>query len=175
MQQLHVGDPFDETTDIGPLSVAFQFKRVRQHLRDAKRQGAKILCGGKRMGNRGYFIEPTVLTHVTHSMKVMREETFGPLLPIMSVASEEEMVRLANDSAYGLTASIWTRDLIRGEALARQIEVGTVEINRHGMSKAGLPWGGYKQSGLGRIYSKEGIHAFTNIKHIWTVKPDRKV
>lgn len=170
MQSIRVGDPLDEVTDMGPLSVKFQFRKVLQHIQDAKKKGAKILLGGKRLGKIGYFIEPTLLTNVSHSMKIMREETFGPVLPIMSVKTEDEMITLANDSDYGLTASIWTKDLSRGEELAQKIQAGTVEINRHGMSKAGLPWGGYKDSGLGRIYSREGIHAFTNVKHIWTMK-----
>ncbi|OHA93849.1 MAG: hypothetical protein A2W51_01240 [Candidatus Zambryskibacteria bacterium RIFCSPHIGHO2_02_39_10] len=107
-------------------------------------------------------------------MKIMREETFGPVIPIMKFSKIEQAIALANDSVFGLTASIWTRNIKLGEKIARQIEAGTVEINRHGMSKAGLPWGGYKLSGLGRIYSREGIRsAFTNIKHIWTVKNGR--
>lgn len=170
MQNLRVGDPFDEATDVGPLSVEFQFKKVLSHIREAKRKGAKILTGGKRIGKVGYFIAPTVVTNVNHTMKIMREETFGPVLPIMKIKNEDEAIKLANDSSFGLTASIWTKDVKHGEILGRQIQAGTVEINRHGMSKAGLPWGGYKNSGLGRIYSKEGIHAFTNIKHIWTIK-----
>lgn len=170
MQNLRVGDPFDEAADIGPLSVAFQFKKVLSHIRDAKRKGAKILTGGNRIGQVGYFIAPTVVTHVNHSMRIMREETFGPVLPIMKVKDEHEAIKLANDSVFGLTASLWTKNVKHGEELAAKIQAGTVEINRHGMSKAGFPWGGYKDSGLGRIYSREGIHTFTNIKHIWTVK-----
>ena len=107
---------------------------------------------------------------VHHNMKIMKEETFGPVTPIMRFSDVEEAIRLMNDSSYGLTASIWTSDLRKGEEIARRIEAGTVEINRHGMSKAGCPWGGYKNSGIGRIYSKEGIREFCNVKHVWTVK-----
>ena len=100
----------------------------------------------------------------------MKEETFGPITPIMKFQNIDQAVKLANDSDYGLTASVWTQDLSKGEEIAKKIQAGTVEINRHGISKAGCPWGGYKNSGIGRIYSKEGIREFTNTKHIWAVK-----
>jgi len=110
------------------------------------------------------------MTGVRHGMKIMQEETFGPITPIMKCDDVEEMINLTNDSIYGLTASVWTKDMKKGEEIARRIEAGTVEINRHGMSKPGCPWGGCKQSGIGRIYSKEGIREFCNIKHVWVVK-----
>ncbi len=171
IKKIKIGDPFDESVEMGPMSVKFQYNKVLDHIREAKAKGAKILSGGQAMDLPGYFINPAVLVDVNHSMKIMKEETFGPIIPIMKFSSIEQAVKLANDTDYGLTASIWTKNIKRGEAVAKQIQAGTVEINRHGMSKAALPWGGYKMSGLGRIYSKEGIRgAFTNIKHIWTVK-----
>ena len=172
IKKINVGDPFDEKTDMGPMSVKFQYDIVLGHIKDALGNGAKLLIGGKSSG--GLFIKPGIIVGVNHSMKIMREETFGPVIPIMKFSKIEQAIALANDSVFGLTASIWTRNIKLGEKIARQIEAGTVEINRHGMSKAGLPWGGYKLSGLGRIYSREGIRsAFTNIKHIWTVKNGR--
>lgn len=171
VKALKVGDPLDETTNIGPFSVKFQMERYLAHFDEALRMGARIAYGGTRLPRRGFFVQPGVLTQVTHEMLIMREETFGPIIPIMRVATETEAIALANDSDYGLTASIWTRNLARGEELARKLQAGTVSINRHGMSKPGCPWGGFKKSGLGRIYSKEGIRAaFTNIKHVWVVK-----
>lgn len=169
-KKIKVGNPLDEKTDMGPFAVKFQMDRVIDHLTDAVEKGAKLLYGGNKIGERGYFMNPGVLVNVDHSMKIMKEETFGPITCIMNFNDIEEAIKLANDSDYGLTASIWTRDIKKGEEIAREIQAGTVEINRHGMSKPGCPWGGYKLSGIGRIYSKEGIREFTNTKHIWVVK-----
>jgi len=170
MKKIKVGDPMNEETDMGPFAVKFQLEKVIEHIKDAINKGAKLIYGGKKIGEKGYFFEPTILTDVNHSMKIMKEETFGPVIPIMKFKDENEAIKLANDSDYGLTASIWTKNIKKGEEIARKIEAGTVEVNRHGLSKAGCPWGGYKLSGFGRIYSKEGIRQFMNTKHIWIVK-----
>lgn len=172
MARIRVGDPLDEATDMGPFAVAFQMERVLDHVRDAVARGARVLCGCERLDRRGYFMSPGVLVDVTHDMRIMRDETFGPVLPVMAFREPDEAVRLANDSPYGLTASVWTGDAEKGRALAARIEAGTVGVNRHGMSKVGCPWGGYKLSGLGRMYSKEGVREFTNVKHVWTVAPE---
>ncbi len=169
-KKIIIGNPLDENTDIGPFAVKFQMNKVIEHIDDAISKGAKLIYGGEKIFDSGYFMQPGVIINVNHNMKIMKEETFGPITPIMKFSNEEEAIRLANDSIYGLTASIWTKNKKRGEEIAKMIEAGTVEINRHGMSKAGCPWGGYKQSGIGRIYSKEGIREFTNIKHIWVIK-----
>ena len=169
-KKLKVGDPLNEDTDIGPFAVKFQMEKVMGHINDAIDKGSRLLIGGKRLGEKGYFMSPGVMVDVDHNMQIMREETFGPITPIMKFQDIEKAIKLANDSEYGLTASIWTGDLLRGEEIARKIEAGTVGINRHGMSKVGCPWGGYKKSGIGRIYSKEGVREFCNIKHIWVVK-----
>ncbi len=170
MKKLKVGDPLDENTDLGPLSVKFQFEKVKLHIKDALEKGARTIYGCETPFKKGYFITPGILTNVNHSMLIMKEETFGPILPIMKFETIEEAIKLANDSDYGLTASVWTKNLEKGQKIAEKVEAGTVEINRHGMSKAGYPWGGFKQSGIGRIYSKEAIRSLTNIKHIWTIK-----
>ncbi len=169
-KKIIVGDPLQEEIDMGPFAVKFQMEKVLLHVQDALEKGATLMYGGEKLERKGYFMVPGVMTGVNHGMKIMQEETFGPITPIMRVENEEEMVRLANDSIYGLTASIWTSHLKKGEEIARKIEAGTVEINRHGMSKPGCPWGGCKLSGIGRIYSKEGIREFTNVKHVWVVK-----
>ena len=169
-KKLIVGNPLNEDIDVGPFAVKFQMEKVLEHVNDALEKGARLLFGGRCVGQKGYFLEPGVMVDVNHSMKIMREETFGPITPIMKFHDVNDAIKLANDSDYGLTASVWTSDLVRGEKIARMIEAGTVEINRHGMSKAGCPWGGYKKSGIGRIYSKEGVREFTNVKHVWVVK-----
>ncbi len=165
--KIRVGDPLDERTDMGPFAVRFQMDRVMGQLQDAVDKGATAVCGCRRLGDTGYFMTPGVIVGVTHAMKLMKEETFGPVVPVMRFEDPEEAIRLANDSIYGLTASVWTKDLEMGEAVAKRIEAGTVAVNRHGMSKPGCPWGGFKMSGSGRLYSKEGTREFTNVKHLW--------
>lgn len=170
IKKIKVGNPLSEETDMGPFSVKFQMEKVVEQIRDALIRGAKLIYGGERLGERGYFISPGIMINVNHKMKIMKEETFGPMIPVMKVSSIEEAITLANDSEYGLTASIWTSDIKKGEEIALKIEAGTLEINRHGMSKPGCPWGGYKMSGFGRIYSRDGTRNLTNVKHIWVVK-----
>ncbi|HLM54847.1 MAG TPA: aldehyde dehydrogenase family protein [Pyrinomonadaceae bacterium] len=152
-----------EGGDIGAMSSERQLRTVEEHVGDAVSRGAKVLAGGGRPAfagdGRGFFHEPTVLAGVDHTMTVMREETFGPVLPIMTFKTEEEAVRLANDSEFGLTASVWTRDLRRGRRVASAIEAGTVMVNEvlytHGIAQT--PWGGVKQSGMGRTHGRLGL------------------
>src|SRR5215212_7421702 len=148
--------------DLGSMSSERQLRTVEEHVRSAVERGARVLTGGGRAkgcSERGWFHEPTVLDGVDHSMTLMREETFGPVLPLMTFRDEEEAVRLANDSEFGLTASVWTRDLKRGRRVASRIEAGTVMVNEvlytHGIAQA--PWGGVKQSGLGRTHGRLGL------------------
>ena len=151
-----------EGVDVGAMSSERQLRVVEEHVREAVERGAKVLAGGRRLAGEfegGAFFEPTVLAGVDHTMRVMREETFGPVLPLMTFKTEDEAVRLANDTAFGLTASVWTRDLRRGERLASRIEAGTVMVNEvlytHGIAQT--PWGGVKQSGLGRTHGRLGL------------------
>lgn len=158
-----------EATDVGAMSNERQLRTVENHISDAVMRGARILIGGHRPANLpGLFHEPSVLTNVDHSMEVMREETFGPLLPVMTFKSEDEAVRLANDSVFGLTASIWTRDIARGRRLAERIEAGTVMVNEvvytHAIAQA--PWGGVKQSGFGRTHGRLGLLELVTPQHI---------
>jgi acyl-CoA reductase-like NAD-dependent aldehyde dehydrogenase len=161
-QALQVGHSLhtDAQYEVGPLTSARQAEIVEQHLADAVAQGARVLTGGQR---RGQFIEPTVLVDVTHSMLVMRDETFGPLMPIMKVKDEAEAVRLANDCAFGLSASVWSRDLAHAKAVARQLQTGSVIINdtiaHFGVPQ--VPFGGVKESGYGRSHGREGLRQFT--------------
>jgi succinate-semialdehyde dehydrogenase/glutarate-semialdehyde dehydrogenase len=165
---LPVGDPLEWTTAIGPMVSKEQHDLVCELVDDAIASGAKRLCGGPREvpGLGGHFIAPTVLTDVTHDMRIMREEIFGPVLPIITVDSEQEAIDLANDSDFGLGASVWTLDRDKGERIARQIQSGMVWINDHSYTHGACQcsWGGVKESGLGRSHSKFGFYECTNIK-----------
>jgi acyl-CoA reductase-like NAD-dependent aldehyde dehydrogenase len=157
--------------DLGAMSCERQRSIVEDHVRDAAARGARVLAGGGRgrMGG-GFFHEPTVVVGVDHTMRVMREETFGPVLPVMTFREEEEAIRLANDSPFGLTASVWTRDIRRGERVAEKIEAGTVMVNEvlytHGIAQT--PWGGIKQSGIGHTHGRAGLLELVHAQHIHT-------
>jgi delta 1-pyrroline-5-carboxylate dehydrogenase len=145
---------------LGPVVAERQMEVVERHVADALERGARLLTGGRR---DGLYYEPTVLVDVTHDMRVMQEETFGPIMPIMKVRDEAEAVRQANDSVFGLSASVWSRNHERGERVARQLQVGSVLINDT-ISHFGvpsLPFGGMKQSGFGRSHGKAGLLQFT--------------
>ena len=171
-ERLKVGDPLDWDTEIGPMVSTEQADLVTELVDDALANGAERLTGGpvdpKTLGGDfdGRFIAPTVLTGVTHEMRIMKEEIFGPVLPIVTVDSEEEAIEKANDSEFGLGASVWTKDRDKGERMARQIESGMVWINDHSYSHAACQcsWGGVKDSGLGRAHSKFGFYENVNVK-----------
>jgi acyl-CoA reductase-like NAD-dependent aldehyde dehydrogenase len=168
-KQLRVGDGMDSHTDVGPLIHERQVRIVESQVDDAKARGARVLAGGVRLPKLGVnFYAPTVLADVTHDMRIMREETFGPVLPVMAFDSDEEAVGRANDSEYGLAASVWTRDSARGERLARRIHAGTVMVNDviscFGISEA--PHGGVKWSGVGRTHGRFGLEEMVRLKYL---------
>jgi acyl-CoA reductase-like NAD-dependent aldehyde dehydrogenase len=159
----------EEAVDIGAMSNERQLHIVEEHVNDAERRGAKVLTGGRRGANpNGFFYEPTVLTNVDHDMTIMRDETFGPVLPVMTFKSDDEAIKLANDSVYGLTASVWTKNIARGRRIAEQIEAGTVMVNEvvytHGIAQT--PWGGVKESGYGRTHGRMGLLELVQPQHI---------
>ncbi len=164
---LKVGNPLEPDVDMGPMATLSQLEIVEEHIQEAKDKGARILWGGQRIKNLpGYFLQPTVLTGVDHSMKIMREETFGPTLPIMTFADPEEAVALANDSTLGLTASVWTRSKKTASWMAERIEAGTVTVNDHMFSfvEPAAIWGGIKQTGKGRSHGPFGLQELVNVK-----------
>ncbi|HSS33790.1 MAG TPA: aldehyde dehydrogenase family protein [Solirubrobacterales bacterium] len=167
-ERMRLGDPLEWETEIGPMTSAGQYGIVAELIDDAVGAGATKHCGGPTEvpGFAGKFIAPTVLTGVTHQMRIMREEIFGPVLPIVVVDSEQEAIDLANDSQFGLGASVWTKDRQRGERIARRLESGMVWINDHSFSHGACQcaWGGVKDSGLGRSHSKFGFYECVNIK-----------
>jgi acyl-CoA reductase-like NAD-dependent aldehyde dehydrogenase len=169
-ERLTVGDPREWTTEIGPMVSPEQAEIVTELVDDAVESGASKLTGGpvKVEGMKGSFIAPIVLTGVTHEMRIMNEEIFGPVLPIVTVESEAEAIELANDSQFGLGASVWTKDRAKGERMSHQIESGMVWVNDHSFSHGACQcaWGGVKDSGLGRSHSKFGFYECVNIKQL---------
>ncbi len=168
-QELRVGNGMDPEIEVGPLIHQRQLQNVEAQVEDARAQGARVLAGGKRLQEIGAnFYAPTILADVTHKMRIMREETFGPVLPVMAFDSDDEAVLLANDSDYGLAASVWTRNRARGEALARRIQAGTVMVNDvvscFGISEA--PHGGVKASGIGRSHGRFSLEEMVRIKYL---------
>jgi len=168
---LRIGNGLDPHTDVGPLIRELQVRNVDAQVEDARSHGARVLIGGSRLPELGpNFYAPTVLAEVTHAMQIMREETFGPVLPVMPFDTDDEAIRLANDSDFGLAASVWTRNRTRGESLARRIQAGTVMVNDaiacFGISDA--PHGGIKSSGLGRTHGIFGLEEIVRIKYLDT-------
>ncbi len=169
-ERLRLGDPQSWEIEVGPMVSEDQFELVNELVDDALAAGAERVTGGPAEveGSPGSYIAPTILTGVTHKMRIMREEIFGPVVPVVVVANEEEAIELANDSDFGLGASVWTRDRRKGERIARRIETGMVWINDHAYSHAAIqcPWGGVKDSGLGRSHSKFGFYECVDVKLI---------
>jgi len=164
-RKLKLGKGSETETDIGAMSSERQLGIVADHVADFEKAGARILTGGK---SRDLFFEPTVIAGADNSMRAMREETFGPTLPIATFRTEEEAIKLANDTEFGLTASVWTRDLAKGRRVAARIEAGTVCVNEvlytHGIGQT--PWGGFKNSGRGRTHGLEGLMELVQPQHI---------
>src|SRR5580700_11169410 len=166
--QIRVGHGLDPETQLGPLVSDEQFKRVTGYLEAGRQQGAKVVTGGGRVGDAGYFVQPTVLTDTKPDMSVIREEIFGPVVCAIPFDDDDldHIARTANDTTYGLAASIWTRDLGIAHKLARRIKAGTVWINTHNFGDPALPFGGFKQSGWGREMGYEAIELYTEVKAV---------
>lgn len=170
-RKLKLGNPITDGVDLGAMTNERQLRIVENHIEDAIEQGARIETGGHRVETAGgWFHEPTVITNVDHLMDVMREETFGPVLPIMTFKTDDEAVRLANDSVYGLTAAVFTGNIARGRRLAERIDAGTVMVNEvvYTHAIAQTPWGGVKQSGYGRTHGRLGLLELVTPQHIHT-------
>ncbi len=167
-KSIKMGPGMEPGTQMGPLVSDEQFRRVTGFLQSGQAEGATALAGGGRYGDRGYFVEPTVLTNTRPEMKVVREEIFGPVLVASAFTDLDEIATVANDSEYGLGAGIWTRDISKAHTLAKKLRAGTVWINCYNVFDAALPFGGYKQSGWGREMGHEALHAYTEVKAVTT-------
>ncbi len=163
---LKAGDPMDPTTTIGPLAKREFVGVLSAQLEDAERKGARVVYGPPPPSGKGFFFRPAIVTNVRPDMRVVTEEVFGPILPVLVAENEARLVEMANASVYGLGASIWTRDLARAEKLARELEAGFVAVNDVVKSDPRLPFGGIKKSGVGRELSHYGLKEFMNIKSV---------
>jgi len=161
-----VGDPFDPNTEQGPQVDDAQFEKVMSYIAAGKQEGASLLAGGNRVGNRGFFIEPTVFGDVKDDMKIAREEIFGPVMSILKFRDLDEVVERSNRSEYGLAAAVWTRDIGKAHAIANKVRAGTVWVNCYDVFDAAAPFGGFKQSGMGRELGEYGLQQYTEIKTI---------
>jgi succinate-semialdehyde dehydrogenase/glutarate-semialdehyde dehydrogenase len=164
---LKVGDPFDETVDVGPVATESGRSDLAELVDDAVAKGATILAGGAAVDGPGYFYQPTVVADLTDDMRIVMEETFGPVASLYKVADRDEAVRIANQTTFGLSSAVWTTDADDESAFVRDLEAGAVFINGMTVSYPELPFGGIKNSGFGRELAKEGIREFTNIKTVW--------
>jgi succinate-semialdehyde dehydrogenase/glutarate-semialdehyde dehydrogenase len=175
VNQLIVGDPSSKSTDVGPLARKDILAHLETQVNRSVQKGAIVLTGGTRMRNHpGYYYTPTVLSEVTQAMPVFREETFGPVASLIRVHNEKEAIKVANDTSYGLGASIWTRNWRQGQHLAQEIQAGAVFVNEIVKSDPRLPFGGIKESGYGRELSSYGMKEFVNIQTVWINKPERR-
>jgi succinate-semialdehyde dehydrogenase/glutarate-semialdehyde dehydrogenase len=171
MQGLVVGDPTDRMVKVGPLARLDLLEALDGQVRRSIEAGARLCTGGKRLAGKGFFYEPTVLDRVQPGQAAFDEETFGPVAAVIESRDADHAIELANQSSFGLGASIWTHDIAQAEKLAARIESGSVFINGPVKSDSRLPFGGIKQSGYGRELSREGIREFVNIKTVWIGKP----
>ena len=167
-KSIKLGSGMEAGTQMGPLVSEEQLQRVSSYLESGKAEGATAVVGGGRFGDRGFFIEPTVLTNTHGQMKVVREEIFGPVVVAAPFSDLDEIAAQANDTEYGLGAGIWTKDISKAHALAKKIRAGTVWINCYNVFDASLPFGGYKQSGWGREMGHEVLEAYTEVKAVTT-------
>ena len=167
-----VGDPFDPKTEQGPQVDDVQFEKVMNYIESGKSEGANLRTGGHRVGNRGFFIEPTVFSDVKDNMKIAREEIFGPVMSILKFKDIEEVIERSNRTEYGLAAAVWTRDIGKAHAIAHGVRAGTVWVNCYDVFDAAAPFGGFKQSGIGRELGEYGLQQYTEIKTITIKLPD---
>ncbi|AEO71113.1 a652f38a-e95d-4300-aba8-20e64551fc9c [Thermothielavioides terrestris] len=165
-EQNKVGDPFHPETFQGPQVSKLQYDRIMGYIQSGKEEGAKVVTGGERHGDKGYFIKPTIFADVTQNMKIMQEEIFGPVCAIAKFSTEEEAIKLGNDTSYGLAASVHTKDLNTAIRVSNGLRAGTVWVNCHNLLNHQLPFGGYKSSGIGRELGEAALANYTELKSV---------
>jgi acyl-CoA reductase-like NAD-dependent aldehyde dehydrogenase len=162
-----MGDGFDEKSQLGPIQNRMQFDRVAELVEDAKRHGGRVLCGGQPAGGAGYFYPITLVADVSDGVRLVDEEQFGPVLPIIRYSNTDEIVARANDNPNGLGGSVWSRDPVKARSLAMQLECGTAWVNKHGGIQPNAPFGGVKQSGIGVEFGAEGLKEYTTVQTVY--------
>jgi succinate-semialdehyde dehydrogenase/glutarate-semialdehyde dehydrogenase/succinyl-CoA reductase len=165
-EKLKVGDPLSDDTDIGPVVNAKSLENMEGIVNRTMKEGAELLTGGERIKNKGYFFSPTIFKNISPHMEIAQEEVFGPVAPIITAEDEKEAIRIANDSKFGLGASIWTRNLDKAKTLSSWVQSGMVTVNSVVVSDPRVPFGGIKNSGFGRELSRYGMLEFVNIKSV---------
>jgi len=166
-RKLAPGDPLDPGTRLGPLASRAQLTKVLAYFDIAREERLELLTGGRRLDRRGFFVEPTVYGRVDNHCRVAREEIFGPVACLMRFSGEDEAVALANDTVYGLAAGVWTESLRRAHRVVPRLRAGTVWVNNYRLISHAVPFGGFKQSGLGRELGPEALHEYTEPKSVW--------
>jgi aldehyde dehydrogenase (NAD+) len=164
---LRIGDPADRATTLGPVISEKQMKSILDYVDIGRKEGALLITGGERVGDRGYFISPAVFANVRHEMRISQEEIFGPVVSVIKFKDEADALRIANGTAYSLAAGVWSRDMGRVQRFAKRARAGTVWINTYGYTDVRLPWGGERDSGLGREHGTAAIDNFTEPKAVW--------
>lgn len=164
--QTRVGDPFDESTFQGPQISQTQYDRIMSYIEAGKSEGATCYMGGSRVGDKGYFIQPTIFTDVKSSMKIMQEEIFGPVVAVAKFKTVDEVIEMAHDTVYGLAAAVFTQNVTQAITVANRLEAGTVWVNCYNQLDYNTPFGGYRQSGIGR---ENGEYALDNYTQVWAL------
>jgi acyl-CoA reductase-like NAD-dependent aldehyde dehydrogenase len=171
-ERIAVGDPMDKSTQMGPQVSEEQLNRIKGYVDVARNEGAAVVTGGVSPEldgafQKGYFFRPTIFADVNNRMRVAQEEIFGPVVSVISFKDEDDLIKQANDTIYGLSAGIWTQDITRAHRFAREIKAGVVWINTYNMFNAASPFGGYKQSGYGREMGRHALDLYTQVKSVW--------
>jgi aldehyde dehydrogenase (NAD+) len=163
-----VGDPFDPNTEQGPQIDQSQLDRIMSYIETGRTEGANLVCGGERLGGQGYFIKPTIFSNVRDEMKIAKEEIFGPVMSIIPFETIDEVIKRANGTSYGLVAAVWTRDIRKAHRVANSVQAGTVWQNCYNVLDARAPFGGFKQSGMGRELGEDGLLQYTESKTVFS-------